>query len=101
MNPRKILISTLIALAVGVSPAFAEHPNSPYCPAPATVSTKDIGVGIQKHIDDQSKAEKDGKFHVKDSNKDLAVILVKIHDDKLANLGNGSYFACVDLKDMD
>jgi hypothetical protein len=31
----------------------------------------------------------------------LALDLVTVHDDRLSNLGNGKYFACVDMKAAD
>jgi hypothetical protein len=64
-----------------------------------SVSAADISVGIKKNIESESK--KDGKFHVKHDGKDLALDLVKVHDDRLSNLGGGKYFACVDMKAAD
>ncbi len=102
MNPSILLATALAALAV-CPPSYAEHPTEHPSAAPAkkAVTTKDIGDGIQKHIDDKSKEDKNGKFQVKDGEKDLALTLVKVHNDKLANLGGGSYFACVDFKGTD
>jgi hypothetical protein len=65
------------------------------------VSTADISAGIRKDIDAKSKKASDGKFHVKHEGKDLALDLVKVHDDRLSNLGSGKYFACVDMKAAD
>src|SRR6266536_3807468 len=33
--------------------------------------------------------------------KDLALDLVKVHDDRLSRLSGGKYFACVDMKATD
>ena len=33
--------------------------------------------------------------------KDLALDLVKLHDDRFSNLGGNKYFACVDMKGTD
>jgi hypothetical protein len=63
------------------------------------VSTADISAGIKKNIESESK--KDGKFHVNHEGKDLALDLVKVHDDRLSGLGDGKYFACVDMKAAD
>ena len=52
------------------------------------VSTADISAGIKKNIDTQSKYE----------GQDLALDLIKVHDDRLQDLGGGKYFACVDMK---
>ena len=65
------------------------------------VSTADISAGIKKNIDGQSKNSADQKFHVKYEGQDLALDLVKVHDDRLSDLGSGKYFACVDMKATD
>jgi hypothetical protein len=92
----------------------AEHPEHPQQPvqlpqtrAPQTatetqqVSKADISAGIKKHIESDSKKSSDRKFHTKYKNKDLALDLIKVHDDRLSNLGGGKYFACVDMKATD
>jgi hypothetical protein len=61
-------------------------------------SKADISNGIKKHIANDIKKSSDRKFHVKYQNKDLALDLVKVHDDQLSSLGGGKYFACVDMK---
>jgi hypothetical protein len=73
----------------------AEHPKGG---AEKQVSTADISAGIKKNIDAQSKKSADQKFHVKYEDQDLALDLVKVHDDRLQDLGGGKYFACVDMK---
>ena len=65
------------------------------------VSTADISAGIKKNIDGQSKNSADQKFHVKYEGQDLALDLVRVHDDRLSDLGGGKYFACVDMKATD
>jgi hypothetical protein len=62
------------------------------------VSNADISAGIKRHIANDTKKSKDRKFHVKYGGKDLALDLVKVHDDRLSSLGDGKYFACVDMK---
>jgi hypothetical protein len=77
----------------------AEHPKKG---AEATqVSTADISTGIKKNIDAKSKKSPDGKFHVKYEGQDLALDLIRVHDDRLSDLGGGKYFACVDMKGTD
>jgi hypothetical protein len=61
----------------------------------------DISAGIKKHIATQSKKTSDGKFHVPHQGKDLALDLVRVHEDRLSDLGGGKYFACVDMKATD
>ena len=62
------------------------------------VSKADISVGIKRHIANDTKKSNDRKFHVRYGSKDLALDLVKVHDDRLSSLGGGKYFACVDMK---
>jgi hypothetical protein len=76
-----------------------EHPKTGS--AEKGVSTADISAGIKKNIDGQSKNSADQKFHVKYEGQDLALDLVKVHDDRLSDLGGGKYFACVDMKATD
>src|SRR5947207_8481552 len=76
-----------------------EHPKKGGAEA-KQVSTADISAGIKKNITaDTNKS--DGKFHVKYEGQDLALDLIKVHDDRLQDLGDGKYFACVDMKGTD
>jgi hypothetical protein len=77
----------------------AEHPKKGG--AEKQVSTADISAGIKSNIDTKSKKSPDGKFHVKHESQDLALDLIKVHDDRLQDLGAGKYFACVDMKGTD
>ena len=113
---------TRIIIAVAVASFFApaiavragehpEHPTRSQLPqgrAPEhpqaqakEVSKADISVGIKKHIDSETKKFSDKKFHTKYKSQDLALDLIKVHDDRLSNLGGGKYFACVDMKATD
>jgi len=65
------------------------------------VSTADISAGIKKNIEAETKKASDGKFHVNHEGNDLALDLVRVHDDRLSDLGGGKYFACVDMKAAD
>ena len=62
------------------------------------VTKAEISAGIKKHIAAESKKSSDKKFHVTYQGEDLALDLVKVHDDRLSKLDEGKYFACVDLK---
>jgi hypothetical protein len=104
MHPSMIKQSFFaIAVALFFTPSTAllaqEHPEHPKGGGDKNVSTADISAGIKKNIESESK--KDGKFHVKHEGKDLALDLVKVHDDRLSSLGGGKYFACVDMKAAD
>ena len=107
-----------VSVALFLTPAMplfaAEHPQIRVQPLPQTttsapqsgtstmvVSTADISAGIKKHIASDRKKSSDKKFHVNYQGKDLALDLVKVHDDRLSSLGSGKYFACVDMKATD
>jgi hypothetical protein len=96
-------------LAAGDHPGPAQQPQLQQFPQTTSrtqqnsmqtreVSKADIFAGIKKHIANDIKKSSDRKFHVKYQNKDLALDLVKVHDDRLSSLGGGKYFACVDMK---
>lgn len=102
----------VFAIALFFTPAAAlfaqehpEHPKNkaeqPQKAADKPVSTADISTGIKKHIKTKTKKSSDGKFHAQYEGKDLALDLVKVHDDRLSSLGDGKYFACVDMKAAD
>jgi hypothetical protein len=115
------LFST-VALALFFTPAVPvraqEHPEHPQqsqlqdVPQTTTrssrgefqtraVSKADISVGIKRQIARDIKRSNDKKFHVNYGGKDLALDLIKVHDDRLSNLGGGKYFACVDMNATD
>ena len=87
----------------------AEHPEHPTQGAEHAkkggaekrVSKSDISAGIKKNIAAETKKSSDGKFHVKYQDQDLALDLIRVHDDRLSDLGGGKYFACVDMKATD
>ena len=110
----------IIAVSVGLflapaRPLFAaEHPQPHLQQLPQTttrvpqsgaqttqVSKADISTGIKKHIDSNRKKSSDKKFHVNYRGRDLALDLIKVHDDPLSSLGGSKYFACVDMKATD
>src|SRR5437899_13006500 len=61
----------------------AEHPKKGG--AQKQASTADISAGIKKNIDTQSKKSSDGKFHVNYEGQDLALDLIRVHDDRLSD----------------
>ncbi|HME87900.1 MAG TPA: hypothetical protein VKE30_01660 [Chthoniobacterales bacterium] len=75
-----------------------EHPKNG---GEEKVTKANISAGIKKHISADSKNSNDKKFHVNYEGKDLALDLIKVHDDRLSSLGEGKYFACVDMKATD
>lgn len=117
-----ITLSVAFLFAPALSPLVAvEHPHpipqttqmsqlpkdqprstaSPQQVAKKEVSPADISAGIKKDIASKSKKSSDKKFHTKYKGNDLALNLIKVHDDAVSSLGNGNYFACVDMKAAD
>jgi hypothetical protein len=109
-----VAISVSLFLTPSLSLLAAEHPRPQ--PQPWTqvttgsaqsatstteVSRTDISAGIKRHIASDRKKSSDKKFHVNYRGRDLALDLVKVHDDRLSSLGGGKYFACVDMKATD
>jgi hypothetical protein len=106
----RIIIALAIALffapaTVLLSQEHPEHPTKGGAAkkegAEKRVSTADISAGIKQNIEAETKKGSDGKFHVKHEGQDLALNLIKVHDDRLQDLGGGKYFACVDMKGTD
>ena len=94
---------TAAAVALFFTPVVfsQEHPEHPQAGGAAKqVSTADISAGIKKHINTETN-NSDAKFHVDYQGQDLALNLIKVHDDRLQDLGGGKYFACVDMKGTD
>ncbi len=109
MISRPIVVTAIaLFLTPGLPVRAQEHPEHPKKTtehpkqgAEKQVSTADISAGIKKNIDAKSKKSSDRKFHVKHESQDLALDLVRVHDDRLSDLGAGKYFACVDMKAAD
>ena len=60
-----------------------------------------VSAGLKEFISGYSAKSADKKFHMPYQRKDLALDLVKVHDDRFSNLGGNKYFACVDMKGAD
>src|SRR5437764_8043313 len=65
----------------------------------ATMSN--VSDGLKEFISGYATKSPDKKFHIPFQRKDLALDLVKVHDDRLSSLGGNKYFACVDMKATD
>ena len=77
-----------------------EHPTEHPSNAESKAVTKDnLARAIRRHIKSTSALNK-GFYLAIDDNTEraLKLTLVKVHDDKLASLGNQTYFACADFK---
>src|SRR6266853_5536506 len=99
-----IAVSVALSLAPAMPSLAAEHPQPRFQQLPqittrsaqsATptmeVSKANISVGIKKHIESDRRKSSDKKFHVDYRGKDLALDLIKVHDDRLSSLGGGKY----------
>ena len=64
-------------------------------------SMTDISAGLKKYIHNSAGKSPDRKLHVRNQGKNLVLDLIKVHDDRLSNLGASKYFACVDMKGTD
>ena len=58
-----------------------------------------LAIAIKAHIEDATKAQ-GGAFHVEDAKAGITLELTldKVHEERLATMGNGVYFACSDFK---
>jgi hypothetical protein len=65
----------------------------------ATMSN--VSSGLKEFISGYAAKSPDKKFHIPFQRKDLALDLVKVHDDRFSSLGGNKYFACVDMKGSD
>jgi hypothetical protein len=113
----QLAISVSVALLAPVVLLHAqEHPRAPQQSqsqqlpqstkgAPQAVmmqaSMSEVSTGRQRFISDYAAKSRDNKFHMPYQRKDLALDLVKVHDDRFSNLGGDKYFACVDMKGAD
>jgi len=60
-----------------------------------------VSAGLQDFIRGYAAKSANKKFPVPYQRKNLALDLVKVHDDRFSSLGGNKYFACVDMKGTD
>ena len=117
MNTRLIRVGFVASFFVLVVSLLAqEHPRAPQQSqsqqlpqttkgAPqATMmqsSMSDVSDGLKRFISGYAAKSADKKFHVPYQRKNLALDLVRVHDDRFSSLGGDKYFACVDMKGAD
>lgn len=80
-----------------------EHPEHPEKRASASEMTLDeLADAISAYIKKDTEL-KGGSFLIRDQEqqKVLQLELVKIHEERLASLGKGVYFACTDMRSSD
>ena len=103
-------------LAPVVSLLAQDHPRAPQQSQPQQLpqttkgapqaammqsSMSDVSDGLRRFISGYAAKSADKKFHMPYQRKDLALDLVKLHDDRFSSLGGDKYFACVDMKGND
>jgi hypothetical protein len=114
----RLLICGFIALLLAPAlPLIAQdHPRAPQqsqsqqlpqtrTGAPQAAMTEatmsNVSGGLKEFISGYSAKSADKKFHMPYQRKDLALDLVKVHDNRFSSLGGNKYFACVDMKGTD
>ena len=111
MHRLKILVVVVLffyfAGATGLRAQQKEHPQEhpkehPKAGAATPVSTAALEKAIKDRIAEKAKAN-GGKLAVRDDvlNQTWQLELVKVHTDKLTQLDDKTYFACVDFKAAD
>jgi pantothenate kinase type III len=80
----------------------SEHPMAEHPSASKAITMDQLAQAIQQTIEAKAK-EQGGKFHVQDPvlHKTWALTLVRVHKDRLAELGPDTYFACTDFRATD
>ena len=109
-----LLIGLLIAPVLSVR--AQDHPRAPQqsqsqqlpqtrTGAPQAVMTEatmsSVSGGLKEFISGYAAKSADKKFHMPYQKKDLALELVKVHDNRFSSFGGNKYFACVDMKGKD
>ncbi|MHC5090087.1 MAG: transglutaminase-like domain-containing protein, partial [Planctomycetota bacterium] len=88
-----VALGVLVLLGgCGKSPGTEQDAAS----AVPNVITSDIQAGIEKHIDEQTRAG-DGFYCIDHEGDELKLKLVRVHTEYLANLGPRHHFACIDM----
>jgi hypothetical protein len=109
-----VLITLLLAPALPIR--AQDHPRAPQqsqsqqlpqsgTGAPQAAMTQatmsDVSDGLKRFISGYAAKSADKKFHMPFQKKDLALDLLRVHDDRFSGLGGDKYFACVDMKGPD
>ena len=105
-----LLLAPVVQLIAQEHPRAPQQSQSQQLPqttrgAPQAAMTEatmsDTSDGLKRFISGYAAKSADKKFHMPYQRKDLALDLVKVHDDRFSSLGGDKYFACVDMKGRD
>src|SRR6266511_2902906 len=105
-----LLIAPIVPLLAQEHPRAPQQSQSQQLPQTRTVAPQaamteatmsDASDGLKRFISGYAAKSADKKFHMPYQRKDLALDLVKLHDDRFSSLGGDKYFACVDMKGTD
>ena len=105
-----LLLATALPLLAQEHPRAPQQSQSQQLPqttkgAPQAAMTEatmsDVSDGLKRFIGSYSTKSADKKFHMPYNRKDLALDLIKVHDDRFSSLGGDKYFACVDMRGTD
>jgi hypothetical protein len=105
-----LLLAPALPLVAQDHPRAPEQSQSQQLPQPRTgapqaamteATMSNVSAGLKEFISGYAAKSADKKFHMPYQRKDLALDLVKVHDDRFSNLGGDKYFACVDMKGTD
>ena len=61
----------------------------------------DVTAGIQQYVEAARGKSSDKKLHIKHADQDIALDALKVHDDRMADLGGGKYVACTSMQGGD
>src|SRR5436190_17524499 len=115
-TPLAIRVFLGLLLAPVVSLLAQDHPRAPQqsqsqqlpqtrTGAPQAAMTEatmsDVSAGLKEFISGYASKSADKKFHMPYNRKDLALDLIKVHDNRFSSLGGYKYFACVDMNGTD
>src|SRR4029453_7274667 len=116
MSTRLLLVFVAALFTFATSLLAQEHPRPPQqtqsqqlpqttkgAPQASMMqaSMSEVSDGLKRFISGYAAKSSDNKFHIPYQRKDLALDLVKVHDDRFSSLGGDKYFACVDMKGTD
>src|SRR5246127_4678141 len=103
-----LLLSPVVPLRAQEHPRAPQQSQGQQLPqtragAPQAAMTEatmsDASDGLKRFISGYAAKSADKKFHMPYQRKDLALDLVKIHDDRFSSLGGDKYFCSLHTKD--